>query len=212
MIEYLTPLPFILILITYILYFIRRRKGTVFPKRLKVIKQLHYSLLAICLGLLIMSNFGFFLSSIWSTKIIAWAFLISACFIIVNRHTINNQFERTYVNILFFSPLLLIITWVIPMLGAWTCYSFSLFFYTDNSTIAFNDKNYMLKFEEGFLVYDYDPTLFIKYGIIQKKNKDIELNNWNFERNIEIKSINEDTILIKYFDQSKLLKDTLIKL
>lgn len=210
--DFLIYTPFVLIGLSYILYFLIGKKNAINSKILNVIKRANYFFFAIGFLLLIMSLFGYYLSSIWSTKIIAWIYLLTACFMLINRRQIGNGIEKTYTDILFYSPLVMIVGWVLPMLGFWICYSFSLFFYTDESTIAFNDKNYMLIFEEGFLVYDYDPTLFKKYGIFQKKMNDIELNEWNFKRNIEIIGVDENSVRIKYFNERKMEMDTLIKL
>ncbi len=212
MIDFLIYTPFVLIALSYIFYFFIGKRIVLNPNVVNVIKRTNYFFFGIGFLLMVMSLFGYYLSSIWSAKIIAWIYLITACFMLVIRRQIGNGIEKTYIDILFYSPMVLIVGWIIPMLGVWICYSFSLFFYTDESTIAFNDKNYMLKFEEGFLVYDYDPTLFKKYGIFQKKMKDIELHEWNFENKFEIIGEGENSVRVKYFTEKKSEIDTLINL
>lgn len=204
--------PFILIAVTYIVYFIIGKKNAIHPKVAHAIVQTNYFILAIGFLLVILSLFGYSLSSIWLPKILAWIYLITGCIMLINRRHSVKRVEKKYTNFLFYSPVILIVSWVTPMLGIWICYSFSLFFYTDESTIVFNDKNYLVKFEEGFLVYDYDPSLFKKHGIIQRRMKDLVLKEWNFERNIEIIEVDENSIQIKYYNQRNTGIDTLINI
>ncbi len=70
----------------------------------------------------------------------------------------------------------------------------------------------MLKLEEGFLVYDFDPTLSEKGFIFRKEIQDIDLSDWNFEKDLEISQIDDFSIRLNFGDEDDKRRDTIIYL
>lgn len=212
MIEFFAVAPFVLIFITYIFYFIFRKKIKLDQAVLIKIKRLHFVILVTAILLFVLSLYDIFLNSIWMTKAVAWFYLLTGLFLINYRKQFTNSLEIFYFNILFYAPISLVICWVWPMLAAVVYVYFSLLFHYDPNTIIHNDENFILKYEEGFLVYDFDPTLYEKNFLFMNKIQDIELKNWNFKKDLDISRINENSIKINFGDTKNVKHDTIIAL
>ena len=204
--------PFVLILVTYILYFFLRKKVKIGRTSLIISKGLHYFFLSAAVLLIILAQFEIYLNSIIFTKIIAMILLITGLFLSIFRDQYVRLIEKIYFRVVFYSPLILLISFIYPMFGIVVSYNFSLFFWSDLSTIVYNDENYMLKLEEGFLVYDFDPTLSEKGFIFRKEIQDIDLSDWNFEKDLEISQIDDFSIRLNFGDEDDKRRDTIIYL
>src|SRR5688572_19237655 len=119
MIEFLAIAPFVLIVITYVLYFIFRSKIKIKERILKTVLRIHFSVAITIITLLVLSAFDILLNSIWLIKVISWLFFLTGLLIVLFKKRLKGSFESSYSDILLFSPLALIATWLVPMLGAW---------------------------------------------------------------------------------------------
>lgn len=174
--------------------------------------MVHYLTIGLLIFNLTLNCFDYRFRGSWTIKIIMWFFLISSFIIQFRTDSLKSIIEKIYFKILLFSPSVLAISWIIPMLGAFICYSFMLLFNTYDHKIIYNDSKYKLSFEEGFLVYDYEFEVYRKNYILEHKIKSILLNDLNFDTIVKVKEVN-DSLNIKFIEyDSKKIKDTLIRL
>ncbi len=196
----------------YLFYFAFRNKINVNDQIFKYSKQLHYSTVGLLLFNLILNYYGYYLRGVWTIKIVMWIFLISSFVIQFKRPSLKLKIEKIYFKILLFSPIALVLSWIVPMFGAFVCYSFMLLFNTYEDKIIYDDSNYKLSYEEGFLMYDYEFDVYKKTFIFEHKIQSVLLNEMNFDKIIKVKE--ENTFLhIQYVEYgSDELKDTLVSL
>lgn len=196
----------------YLFYFAFRNKINVNDQIFKYSKQVHYSAVGLLLFNLILNYYGYNFRGVWTVKIVMWIFLISSFVIQFKRSSLKLKIEKIYFKILLFSPIALVLSWIVPMFGAFVCYSFMLLFNTYQDKIIYDDSHYKLSYEEGFLKYDYEFEVYRKTFIFEHKIQSVLLNEMNFDKIIKVKE--ENTFLtIQYVEYgSDELKDTLVSL
>jgi len=194
----------------YILYFSFRKKIKVNDSVFYYANKIHFFTVGLIIFNIILHFYDINFRGNWTIKVIMWVFLISSFIIQFKTDSLKSAYIKFYFKILFFSPTVLVISWLIPMFGAFVCYSFMLFFNTYDNTIIYNDKNYKLSFEEGFLKYDYEFEVYRKNWIFEHKIKSVLLNEMNFDKIVKVNEEN-NCLRIKFLENAK-MKDTLIRI
>lgn len=196
--------PFILILVFYLTYFAFGKRLKISPVGIKKLFRFHFVVFFLLILFLVLNILGISLIWLWGIKVLAWIWLLSVCLIVVFKRSSYSNNQKGYSDIFLFFPLGLIVSWIIPMLGALICYTFSLFFNTYDSSIVYEDKNFLLKLDRGFLVYDHEPTLYKKKTFIMIKVNEFELPNWNFETPFAIVELPDKKYEIRYMSEDRL--------
>lgn len=208
--ELLAYLLFGSIVIFYLIYVFFRKKINVNKKIYIYSKILHYSCLILLSFNLILGLFDYSLRGNWTIKLLMWIFLLTSFIIQINPTNLKTKVEKLYFKMLLFAPTLLVVTWIIPMLGALTSYSFMLLFFTSDESVIYQDKQYVLSFEEGFLKHDYEFEVYKNNGIFKHKIKSVLLNEMNFDKIILVEE-KQQHLYIKYREyDNQIIKDTLI--
>jgi len=139
--------------------------------------------------------------------------MISNFTVLININKLTKSIETIYFKILLFSPFILLISWIIPMLGAYICYSFMLLFNTYEDKVFYNDNKYRLSFDEGFLLHDYELKIYKKDFIFERKVKAFLLNEMNFDEITKVEELNQSKLKIEFreIDKQKIC-DTIISI
>ncbi len=202
---------FSVILIFYIIFFRFKKKIQINNRIFNISKTVHYLTIGIILFDIIIHLFDFKLRGLWTIKIVMWLYLTSSFLIQFKTELLKSKFEKKYFKILLLSPSVLVISWIIPMLGALICYSFMLLFNTYSDKVIFDNNQYKLNYEEGFLKYDYEFDVYKKNFIFEHKIKSVLLNDLNFDKILKVNEQNNN-LKIKFLYSKTKIKDTLIKL
>lgn len=203
--------PYVLIVLTIATYLILGKRLKCNHKLIRYVRFTHYAVLVIGLMVFILSQFDLFLSIVWINKLIAWLFLISWLMLALFRRQLSSEIEKNYAAFLLISPVIFILSWIVPMLGLVMMLSFSNLFYADTSKIVYNDKKYMLILDERLLSYTYEPSIYVKHGILSEKVKDVTLIDWDLESILSVKPQGADSIQITYLNDAKEQLDTIIR-
>lgn len=162
---------------------------------------------------LILKFFNLYFIGNWTTEIIMWFFLTTNFIIQFRTEYLKTTLEKTYFKILLISPSVLVLTWIIPMLGAYVSYSFMLLFNTYDDKIIYNDTNFKLSYEEGFLLHDNDFEVYKKIFLFEKEIKKVSRDEIDFEKINKVKLLNENQLKIEYIEYgTNIKKDTIINL
>ncbi len=187
--DFIIYILFGLILIFYITYFSLRKRISINRSVFNYSKKNHFITVLILLCSYILSCFNIYIRGIWTFEIIMWVFIISNFIIQFQTNYLKSKMEKVYFKCLLFCPSILALTWIIPMLGAYTCYSFMLLFNTYEERVIFNDEKYKLSYDEGFLLHDYELKIYSKNYIFERKVKTFILNDMNFEKISKVEEI-----------------------
>ena len=183
-------LPFIVILVTYILFFVSTsHKQKYSDKLFRGLKKFHFVVMGAIVFFWMLSKFGIHINANYLSESLAWMWLLSACAMIVSYRFTKHFMQQSYLNVLLFSPLLLIISWIIPMFGFLVNYSFADKFYPIREEIYFNDANYQIRFDHILLGFDYGGELWEKRGLLRVNQGDLP-EGWTFGK--EVRRIEKD--------------------
>lgn len=199
-----------LILLFYLIYIPFRKKINVKNNLFKYSITIHYICLSLILFNYTIELFDFNLRGRWTTKIIMWFYLLTSFVIQFKSDFLKSTFEKIYFKILLFFPSIFVISWIIPMIGAYICYSFMLLFNTYKDNVLFDNHQFKICFEEGFLLHDYEFEIYKKNFIFEHKIKSVLLNDMNFDKIISIKEDKEKlNIKFREYDTQKIMDTTI---
>ena len=197
----------------YIIYFAFRKKIKINDIFFKYSIKIHYLTFGLIMCSFILKFFDIYLLGNWTTEIIMWFFLFTNFIVQFRTEYLKTIFEKTYFKILLISPSVLVIPWVFPMLGAYICYSFMLLFNTYEDKLIYNDNNFKLSYEEGFLMHDYEFEVYKKIYLFEKEIKKVSRDEIDFEKINKVKLLNENQIKIEYIEYyTNIKKDTIINI
>jgi hypothetical protein len=197
----------------YVIYFAFRKKIKLNEKFFNFSIKIHYLTFGLMMCRLILKFFNLYFIGNWTTEIIMWFFLTTNFIIQFRTEYLKTTLEKTYFKILLISPSVLVLTWIIPMLGAYVSYSFMLLFNTYDDKIIYNDTNFKLSYQEGFLLHDNEFEVYKKIFLFEKEIKKVSRDEIDFEKINKVKLLNENQLKIEYIEYgTNIKKDTIINL
>jgi hypothetical protein len=114
----------------YLVFLTFRKKIHLNDKVFNISKNVHYLTFGLIIFNFIIYWFDFKLRGIWTFKIIMWIYLLYSFVVQFKIDYLKSRVEKNYFKILLYSPSVLAFSWLVPMLGAYLCYSFMLLFNT----------------------------------------------------------------------------------
>ncbi len=199
-------------LLFYLVYFLFRKKIKVGEGVLRYVKPIHLLTVGLIFVNMILYFFDLRLRGDWTQPIIMWVFLLSSFILQFHVSSMKLSAVKFYFQCLFYTPLIFVLSFIIPMLGAFLWYSFMLLFNSYGDKLIYEDKELNVRYKSGFLRQENEFDVYRKQGIIEKKRitlfwEDIYFNS------VQKVSENGDFLSIEFTDfDTKQKKDTLIDL
>lgn len=199
-------------LLFYLVYFLFRKKIKVNEGILRSAKPIHLLTVGLIFVNIILFFFDLRLRGDWTQPIIMWVFLLSSFILQFHVTSVKSSVVRFYFQCLFYTPLIFVLSFIIPMLGAFLFYSFMLLFNSYGDKQIYDDKELNVRYKSGFLKQEDEFDVYQKQGILEKKRITLFRSDIDFDY-IQKVSEKGNFLRIEFIDfDTKQKKDTLIEL
>lgn len=199
-------------LLFYLVYILFRKKLKIGEDVLRYVKPIHLLTVGLIFVNIILYFFDLRLRGDWTQPIIMWVFLLSSFILQFHVTSIQSSVVRFYFQCLFYTPLISVLTFIIPMLGAFLFYSFMLLFNSYGDKKIYEDKELNVRYKSGFLKQEDEFDVYRKKGILENKRITLFRSDINFDY-IQKVSEKGDFLRIEFTDfDTKQMKDTFIEL
>ena len=199
-------------LLFYLVYFLFRKKIKVGEGVLRYVKPIHLLTVGLIFVNIILYFFDRRLRGDWTQPIIMWVFLLSSFILQFHVSSMKLSAVKFYFQCLFYTPLIFVLSFIIPMLGAFLWYSFMLLFNSYGDKLIYEDKELNVRYKSGFLKQENEFDVYKKQGILENKRITLFWEDIFFDC-IHKVSENGDFLRVEFTDfDTKQKKDTLIKL
>lgn len=199
-------------LLFYLVYFLFRKKIKVSQGILRYAKPIHLLTVGLIFVNIILFFFDLRLRGDWTQPIIMWVFLLSSFILQFHVTSVKSSVVRFYFQCLFYTPLIFVLSFIIPMLGAFLFYSFMLLFNSYGDKQIYDDKELNVRYKSGFLKQEDEFDVYQKQGILEKKRITLFRSDIDFDY-IQKVSEKGNFLRIEFIDfDTKQKKDTLIEL
>ncbi|MEN9987701.1 MAG: hypothetical protein RLZZ585_740 [Bacteroidota bacterium] len=199
-------------LLFYLVYFLFRKKIKVREGVLRYVKPIHLLTFGLILVNIILYFFDLRLRGDWTQPIIMWVFLLSSFILQFHASSMKLSAVKFYFQCLFYTPLIFVLSFINPMLGAFLWYSFMLLFNSYGDKQIYEDKELNVRYKSGFLMQENEFDVYKKQGIIENNRITLFREDICFDY-VQKVSENGDFLRIEFTDfDTKQKKDTLIEL
>jgi hypothetical protein len=193
----------------YLLFWLLRKKIKIQDSLFRVVTKIHYFVLISILIIIILIPFGLYFRGEWTNEIIMWIFLFSNFIIQFNVESLKTEFEKVYFKVILFSPLVLIVSWIIPMFGLLISYNF-IFLFNHYEEIIYNDNELKFSYEEKLFNYHNEFLVYKKGYLFEKEIRYISRDEVDFEKITKAKLLNNHKIQIEFIESETKLKKEII--